>query len=111
MAKSSFPASTWLEDLWEDVTKEEINQVFLKQFRSATQEPGADFQNINEVRSHVTKFKGASLINKHKLTLHALDSHPISKELGIKSQEAQLSYVIKMDFTQGLSDIIWEWGG
>ena len=60
------PGFHLLEDLWEDVTKEEINQVFLKQFRSATQGAGADFQNINEVRSHVTKFAGASLINKHQ---------------------------------------------
>jgi hypothetical protein len=98
------------EDLWEDITKHEINQVFLKQFRSATQGAGADFQNINEVRSMVTSFGGMSLLNKHKLTLHALDSHPITKELGIQSQEALLSYVIDMDFTQGTSDVVWQWG-
>ena len=98
------------EDLWEDVTKHEINQVFLKQFRSATQGAGADFQNINEVRSVVTRFGGASLNNKHKLTLHALDSHPITKELGVASQESILSWIVDMDFTQGTSSIIWQWG-
>jgi hypothetical protein len=104
------PGLSLAEDLWEDVTKHEINQVFLKQFRSATDGAGADFQNINEVRSMVTRFGGMSLLNKHKLTLHALDSHPIAKELGVNSQEAALSYVIDMDFTQGKSDIIWQWG-
>ncbi|MDX1415536.1 MAG: hypothetical protein R3293_15180 [Candidatus Promineifilaceae bacterium] len=98
------------EDLWQDITKEEINQVFLKQFRSATEGSGAAFQNINEVRSKVTRFGGASFNNKHKLTLHALDSHPITKELGIEDQESLLSWKVDMDFTQGISDIIWQWG-
>lgn len=98
------------EDIWQDIEKREINQVFLKQIRSATQGLGADFQNVNEVRSVVTKFNGASLVNKHKLTLHPLDSDPITKELGINSQEALLSWVVDMDFTQGKSDVIWQWG-
>jgi uncharacterized protein with NAD-binding domain and iron-sulfur cluster len=99
------------EDLFEDMLKHEILQVFLKQFRSSTESSGACYQNINEVRSQVTRFNGASLLNKYKLTLHELDSHPITKDLGIKSQEAALSYVIKMDFTQGMSEIVWEWKG
>jgi hypothetical protein len=97
------------EDLFEDITMHEILQVFLKQFRSSTESPGACFQNINEVRSQVTRFGGMSLLNKYNLTLHELDSHPITKELGVKSQQVALSYVIDMDFTQGMSDIIWQW--
>jgi uncharacterized protein with NAD-binding domain and iron-sulfur cluster len=104
------PGLNLAKDLWQDITRHEINQVFLKQFRSATQGAGADFQNINEVRSMVTRFGGFSLLNKHRLTIHALDSHPITAELGIQNQEAVLSYFIDMDFTQGTSDVIWQWG-
>lgn len=105
------PGLNLAKDLFEDMRKHEILQVFLKQFRSSTSSPSACFQNINEVRSQVTRFGGASLLNKYNFTLHALDSHPLSKDLGIKSQEVSLSYRVDMDFTQGTSEIIWQWPG
>jgi hypothetical protein len=102
------PGLELAESLFHDLTHEEVPQVFLKQFRSVANGLNASTQAVVEAPSKLTRFEGMSFLDKYSFTLHHLDSHPIGNDLGLKSQDALLSFWVEMDFILEDGSVIWQ---
>jgi uncharacterized protein with NAD-binding domain and iron-sulfur cluster len=104
------PGLELAENLFHDLTHHQVSQVFLKQFRSATDGLAASSQAIVEAATQVEKFNGLAFLDKYQVTLHSVDSHPLAADLGLKSQAALLSFRVDMDFVLEDGTIIWQAG-
>ena len=81
-----------------DLFAERMSQVFLKQFRDATDGKRACYQAVVEAPVQIQNV-GYSLTERDwTLTVHPLDSHPIHTELGITTQQAKLALDMEIDF-------------
>jgi hypothetical protein len=74
------------------------HQLFLKQFRDAARPDGACYREIIEAPIRMLRTKARFGADKWHVEIAHLDSHPICKELGVKSQDTVLSYAMEMDF-------------
>ena len=95
-----------------------VNQVFLKQFRSAERSHEASSQEIVRVpATGIEKFRWARL-PPYALTVHDLDSHPLSRRhdernpaalrLGLQpEQTVGLAFVARFDFRVELGEVMW----
>jgi hypothetical protein len=75
----------------------QVTQLFLKQFRDATEGTMACYQTVLEAPITVTRSNWRPSLQKWHVTIHPLDSHPITEELGIASQTTRLTYELSMD--------------
>jgi hypothetical protein len=76
-----------------------ITQVFLKQFRDATDGTRACYQAVVEAPVRVDRVITRPAEYDHEVRLERLDSHPIDLELGLKGrQRAVVSFEAEMDF-------------
>ena len=73
-------------------------QVFLKQFRDATDGTRACYQAVVEAPLHIRRMETTLSDHDWSIVVHHLDSHPIYDELGVGSQEAALPFDIETDF-------------
>jgi hypothetical protein len=64
----------------------EATQVFLKQFRDAEQAGFACYQEVVEVPVKLSVTSSRTLFGKWKVTVDSLNSHPITDDLGVKTQ-------------------------
>ncbi|MEA2125721.1 MAG: hypothetical protein QOI80_2503 [Solirubrobacteraceae bacterium] len=77
------------------------NQVFLKQFRDADDGTRACYQAVVEAGATFTKAKARPVGHAVRVTIHPLDSHPITEELGVATQttsrvlDCELSFVVE----------------
>jgi hypothetical protein len=99
----------WEDDVVKFVTAaltEDIPLVFQKQFRHAGDDRHAVYRSIVEAPLQVKEFReGGSLGQAVKLTIKALDSHPLLRTLGLKKeQHATFSAWMKLDFVLGLGE-------
>jgi hypothetical protein len=73
-------------------------QVFLKQFRDAAEGTRACYQSVVEAPFQVTRVSCRPSLRDWEVTVHSLDSHPVARELGVRSQVASLSFDLEIDF-------------
>jgi hypothetical protein len=102
------PGLKLAENLFHDFIHREVPQVFLKQFRSVEDGLAASSQAIVEAPTQVERLEGFSFLDEFRFNLHHLDSHPIADDLGLKSQDALLSFWLDMDFNLEDGSIIWQ---
>lgn len=76
-------------------------QVMLKQFRDAADGERACYQAVVEAPVRMTRVSGRPSLRSSEVTVHALDSHPIERELGVGSQRAGLTFDVELEFVCG----------
>ena len=81
-----------------DLLSGRVGQVFLKQFRDATDGTRACYQAVVEAPIQIQRVESALSARDWEIRVHELDSHPIGVELGIEDQQAALAFDIEMDF-------------
>jgi acetoacetate decarboxylase len=96
------------ESLIEDVVRNRLPNVFLKQVRSVQDGLLAAFQQVTQADYEVTKLRARPVSLEHQLTVHRLDSHPVITELGLESQSLGLAYSVEMDFNVGDGRVLWD---
>jgi hypothetical protein len=97
----SLPGPGLLEQLLDFVTHREVPLVFLRQFRDVADGQRACYQAVVEAPARVRQFRHAGrLPGEYRLTVNALDSHPIARELGLAGpdQEALGAWYVDFDF-------------
>jgi hypothetical protein len=99
------------ESLIEDVVRDRLPNVFLKQMRSVQDGLLAAFQQVTQADYEVTKLAARPVSLEHRLTVHQLDSHPVITELGLESQSLRLAYSVDMDFNVGGGRVLWDGAG
>lgn len=84
--------------IFKDLTKGQMQQVFLRQFRPPGPEKGKVPMEIIEAPVKVTSIKGGSLTAKFDLEISSLDSHPMIEELGLEPKSQVRGARLDMDF-------------
>ena len=102
------PGLQMAENLFEDMMKHQLPEVFMKQYRDVTNAQEACYQAIVEVPNVVKKFTGLPLFDKYNFKLEDVASHPMAQQLGLKSQESVFSFWLKMDFVVEDGRVIWQ---
>jgi hypothetical protein len=100
-AGRTLPGVGLLEELLQFFTHREVPLVFLRQFRDVADGRRACYQAVVEALTRVLHFRHAGrLAGEYRLTLNALDSHPIARELGLsgQGQEALGAWYVDFDF-------------
>ncbi len=103
------PGLHMIENLFEDALHQQLPEVYLKQYRDIADARQACYQAIVEATNKVESFSGWPLAHKYNFELSTLQSHPMEAQLGLKSQEAVLSFWLKMDFVVENGRVIWQW--
>jgi hypothetical protein len=117
MASHLFVGSDVLGDLEllagiaDDVHDHRMRGVFLKQVRDVRDGLGAALQQIVEADYTILRLRAKPVLAEHRLTVHALDSHPVREELGLESQTLGLAYRVEMDFDVGGGRVLWDAAG
>jgi uncharacterized protein with NAD-binding domain and iron-sulfur cluster len=75
-----------------------VGQVFLKQFRDATDGTRACYQAVVEAPVQISRVRSTLSNRDWQVDVHPLDSHPIDRELGIADQIAEAAFDIEIDF-------------
>jgi hypothetical protein len=97
-----------IADAVDDVRADRMRGVFLKQFRDVRDGLAAALQQIVEADYRIVRLQARPMLAEHKLTVHALDSHPVRTELGLESQTLGLAYRVEMDFDVGAGRVLWD---
>ena len=84
-------------DLVEDMLDGRVWQLFLKQFRDSADGTRACYQSLVEAPVEIKRVQNRLVPRDAALTIHHLDSHPITDELGVTSQEATLVFDAEID--------------
>ena len=114
MATHIFDGGSLLSDLEliadavDDVRADRMRGVFLKQFRDVRDGLAAALQQIVEADYKILRLQATPMLAEHRLTVHALDSHPVRTELGLDSQTLGLAYRVEMDFDVGDGRVLWD---
>jgi hypothetical protein len=96
----SLPGFGLLAQAFQLVGQREVPLVFLRQFRDVADGRRAAYQAVVEAMTRVVQFRGAGrLRGDYRLTLNALDSHPVARDLGIGGAEEALgAWYVDFDF-------------
>jgi hypothetical protein len=97
----SLPGFGLLAQAFQFVRHHEVPLIFLRQFRDVADGRRACYQAVVEALTQVQQFRRAGrLPGEYRLTLNALDSHPIAEELGLSAQgqEALGAWYVDFDF-------------
>jgi hypothetical protein len=81
-----------------DLLAGRVGQVFLKQFRDATDGKRAAYQAVVEAPIQIRRVESSLSARDWSIQVHPLDSHPIDHELGVGDQDAALAFDIEIDF-------------
>jgi uncharacterized protein with NAD-binding domain and iron-sulfur cluster len=81
-----------------DLLAGRVGQVFLKEFRDATDGTRACYQAVVEAPVQFQRLESGLSARDWSIEVHPLDSHPIGRELGIADQEAALAFDFEMNF-------------
>ena len=81
-----------------DLLTGRVGQVFLKQFRDATDGARACYQAVVEAPIQIRRVESGVSARDWEIRVHQLDSHPIGVELGIADQQAAIAFDIEIDF-------------
>jgi hypothetical protein len=102
------PGLEFAETLADDIKSKTMREVFLKQFRSVEDGTDACLQQVVEATTRVTRMDAAPLLGNYELEVNEVDSHPVTRELGLRSQEIPLAYRVEMDFDVGEGRVLWD---
>ena len=102
------PGLQMAENLFEDLKKHQLPEVFMKQYRDVRDAHDACYQAIVEMPNVVKTINGFPLRDKYNVKFEDVASHPIGQQLGIRDQESALSFWLKMDFTVENGRVIWQ---
>jgi hypothetical protein len=94
-----------------DLLEDRLPNVFLKQFRDVRDGLGAALQQVVEADYKIVRLEASPLSGEHNLTVHHLDSHPVSTELGLDDQKLGPAYKVEMDFDVGAGRVLWDASG
>jgi hypothetical protein len=84
--------------------------VFLKQFRDAQAHGYACYQSVVEAPARTIHVKPRPSLRDWDVTIHPLDSHPITKELGVKTQPARWCVELKeLEFDVLEGEVVGGW--
>jgi hypothetical protein len=81
-----------------DLIAGRMGQVFLKQFRDATDGTRACYQAVVEAPVRIRRVESQLSQRDWNVKLHRLDSHPIGLELGVTDQRSDLAFDVEIDF-------------
>ena len=90
-----------------DLIARRLRAVFFKQFRAAEDGTKAALQQIVESAYTVHTLEVAFLTGTYRLEVHPLDSMPLTRELGLESQELKLAHRARLDFRVGGAKVLW----
>ena len=96
------------EDFLGDMLKEQVPQLFLKQFRDVADGTRACYQAITEAKGQVTRFDSAPHLTEYAMDLAALDSSPVAADFGIAPQQTVLGAVFEYDMTILPGQVLWQ---
>ena len=110
MEKDAFliPGLQFAENLFDDVYKMQIPQIFLKQSRSMVDGLKADYQAIIKAPARINDLQSITELPDYRITIHHQDSYPIFDDMGIQNQQSLISFNVKMDFTIENGQVLWE---
>jgi uncharacterized protein with NAD-binding domain and iron-sulfur cluster len=91
------PGLRLASSLLDDMLEGRIRQVFLKQFRDASEGTRACYQSVVEAPIDVRRVTMRRSRHEWQVTIRPLDSHPIDQEMGIASQRALLALDGELD--------------
>jgi Acetoacetate decarboxylase (ADC) len=97
----SLPGFGLLVQAFQFIAQREVPLLFLRQFRDVADGRRACYQAVIEALTRVLHFrKAGKLPGEYRLTLQALDSHPIARELGLSAQgqDALGAWYVDFDF-------------
>jgi Acetoacetate decarboxylase (ADC) len=97
----SLPGLGLLAQAFQFVGQREVPLVFLRQFRDVVDGRRVCYQAIVEAMTRVVQFRAAGkLPGDYRLTINALDSHPVAQELGLsgQGQETLGAWYVDFDF-------------
>jgi hypothetical protein len=94
--------------LVEDLVRHEFPQLFLKQMRSVEDGEEACLQQITECWYRVRTMHGTPRLGEYALTVHPLDSQPLTTELGLLSQPLRVAYELEIEFDVGGGSVLWD---
>jgi hypothetical protein len=83
-----------------------VQQLFLKQFRSAEGGTAACYQAVVEAPITVTRASWRPSLREWTVVIHKLDSHPLTDELGLETQTTRRTYELRMDMVVGPGTVI-----
>ncbi len=95
-------------NLLESVLHRRLRQVFLKQVRGAGDGRQAALQQIVEAAARVIKIDRVSRLPAAELVIHQVESQPVTRELGLDSQDLDFGLLIEMDFVQETGTVVWD---
>ncbi len=95
-------------DIAGDIRAHRMRGVFLKQVRDVRDGLAAALQQVVEADYRIVRLSAQPILAEHRLTVHALDSHPVRTELGLDSQTLGLAYRVEMDFDVGDGRVLWD---
>jgi hypothetical protein len=95
-------------DLVDDLRRDRLANVFLKQFRSVQDGPLVAFAQVTQADYEITRLSAWPVLREHRLTVHELDSHPVIAELGLSDQMLGPAYRVEMDFNVGWGHVLWD---
>jgi hypothetical protein len=96
------------ESLLEDIARDRMPNVFLKQFRSVRDGLLAAFVQVTQADYEITKLSAWPVLGEHRLAVHQLDSHPVIAELGLEDQTLGPAYRVQMNFNVGGGQVLWD---
>jgi hypothetical protein len=91
-----------------DLLAERMPNVFLKQVRDVRDGLNAGLQQVTALNYEIVSISSVPLLYEHKLTVHALDSHPVAEELGLQSQTLGVAYRAETVFNVGGGRVLWD---
>jgi hypothetical protein len=98
------------EGIADDVRNGGVRQAFLLQVRSPQDGRLAALQQVTDVAYRVLRFRGRSLGHEYRLTVDALDSHPLGAELGLADQTIRYAFRTESDFVVEPGRVLWDSG-
>ncbi len=107
----ALPSLKMLFSLGEELLKEEVPCVFLKQFRDVADGSRACYQAIVGLPMRITRFRGGGLMpGRYRLDLADYQSHPIAADLGLDAaaMSSMIGAYIDVDFELAQGKVIWE---
>ena len=85
-----------------------VPQLFLKQFRDVADTRSACYQAITEVVAEVTRFTALPELAEYEMTLDALDSSPVARDLGIAASQRVLGVELAFDMAVHPGTVLWQ---
>ncbi|MDL2352413.1 MAG: NAD(P)-binding protein [Pseudomonadota bacterium] len=96
------------EGVLADLLKEQIPQLFLKQFRDIADGTRACYQAITQANGQVTRFDSAPQMTEYAMNLEHLASSPVAADFGIAAQQTVLGAEFEYDMTIQPGQVLWQ---